>query len=354
MFQKKTYAVFLVLLLMLFTAACSGSKTSAEKKSSETEKSADIAQVKIKDVSYTLPSQYDKSTSDDQLVLKVNVAVKNTGKEPLNVDHMDFTLYQGDTKMSDTDPEDYNEKLQGSTINTDKSVEGNLFFVVDKGEKYELNYTPESYGDKKPKSVTFNIDGKDKKILATADQLQDSAKALSAYIDVLLFGKDNKDFEKTTGANKNEIVNDFNESAKDGYLSASGLSSTYADSKALDNIVNGIKAGLSKNSSIQAKTTSISKDEAIVEATIKPVDASSLSDRIEDRMKDYYSKNSGASYEDAVKYALQVYPEEFKKLGPASSEKTVEVKMKKNDIDQWQLDMDDYRAAELVEAFIKE
>lgn len=147
----------------MFTAACSGSKTSAEKKESETEKSSDIAQVKIKDVSYTLPSKYDKSTSDDQLVLKVNVAVKNTGKDPLNVDSMDFTLYQGDTKMSDTDPEDYSEKLQGSTINADKSVEGNLFFVVDKGKQYELNYTPESYGDKKPKSVTFKIDGKDKK-----------------------------------------------------------------------------------------------------------------------------------------------------------------------------------------------
>lgn len=139
MFQKKTYAVFLILLLMMFTAACSGSKTSAEKKESETEKSSDIAQVKIKDVSYTLPSKYDKSTSDDQLVLKVNVAVKNTGKDPLNVDSMDFTLYQGDTKMSDTDPEDYSEKLQGSTINADKSVEGNLFFVVDKGKQYELN-----------------------------------------------------------------------------------------------------------------------------------------------------------------------------------------------------------------------
>lgn len=65
--------------------------------------------------------------------------------------------------MSDTDPEDYSEKLQGSTINADKSVEGNLFIVVDKGKQYELNYTPESYGDKKPKSVTFKIDGKDKK-----------------------------------------------------------------------------------------------------------------------------------------------------------------------------------------------
>lgn len=116
MFQKKTYAVFLILLLMMFTAACSGSKTSAEKKESETEKSSDIAQVKIKDVSYTLPSKYDKSTSDDQLVLKVNVAVKNTGKDPLNVDSMDFTLYQGDTKMSDTDPEDYSEKLAFETL----------------------------------------------------------------------------------------------------------------------------------------------------------------------------------------------------------------------------------------------
>ncbi|KAF1678854.1 DUF5105 domain-containing protein [Bacillus mexicanus] len=354
MFQKKTYTVFLILLLMMFTAACSGSKTSAEKNNSETEKSSDIAQVKIKDVSYTLPSKYDKSTTDDQLVLKVNVAVKNTGKEPLNVDNMNFTLYQGDTKMSETAPEDYNEKLRSSTISTDKSVEGSLFYVVDKGKKYELNYTPEYYGDKKAKSITFNIDGKDKKLLATADQLQNSAKALSAYVDILLFGKDNADFEKITGDNKNEMVNNFNKSAKDGYLSASGLSSTYADSKAIDNIVNGIKEGLSKNSSIQAKTTSISKDEAIVEATIKPVDASSLSDRIEDRVKDYYSKNAGASYEDAVKYALQVYPEEFKKLGPASSEETVEVKMKKNNIDQWKLDMDDYRAAKLVKAFIKE
>lgn len=43
MFQKKTYAVFLILLLMMFTAACSGSKTNAEKKESETEKSSDIA-----------------------------------------------------------------------------------------------------------------------------------------------------------------------------------------------------------------------------------------------------------------------------------------------------------------------
>ncbi len=36
--SEKTYAVFLILLLMMFTVACSGSKTSAEKKNSETEK----------------------------------------------------------------------------------------------------------------------------------------------------------------------------------------------------------------------------------------------------------------------------------------------------------------------------
>ncbi|WP_420976677.1 DUF5105 domain-containing protein [Bacillus vallismortis] len=355
MFQKKTYAVFLILLLMLFTAACSGSKTSAEKKESETEKSSDIAQVKIKDVSYALPSKYNKSTTDDQIVLKVNVAVKNTGKEPLNVDSMDFTLYQDDTKMSDSDPEDYNEKLRNSTIDADKTVEGNLFYIVNKGKKYELNYMPEHYGDKKPKSFTFKIDGKDKKVLATADQLQDSAKALSAYIDVLMYGKNNPEFEKITGANKNKIVNEFNQNAKDGFLRGSGLYSSEVNNASLDGILNGIKAGLSKSASFKAETTSISGDEAVVQATVKPIDASTLSDRIEERMKDFYNKKGpDADDNEALKYAFKVYPEEFQKLGPASTEEKIEVKMKKNDIDQWQLDMDDYRAAELVEAFIQQ
>ncbi|MCY8988223.1 DUF5105 domain-containing protein [Bacillus atrophaeus] len=355
MFKKKTYAVFLILILTLFTAACSGSKANGEKKNSDSEKKSDTAEVKIDSTEYTLPPQYDNSASNDQLVLKVNVSVKNTGKDILYVNSNDFTLYQGDTKSSESTPDDYNERLQSSSLNPDKAIKGSLFYVVDKGKKYELVYNPPSSGsDKKEKSLTFKIDGSSKKILATADQLQNPAKALSAYVDILLFGKDNKDFEKITGDNKNKIVNEFNKAAKESYVSASGLSSQYADDKTLDKILGAITSTLSEKSAVQTKTKSITGDEAIVEATIKPVDASSLSDRIKDRVEDYYSKNSGSSYEDAVKYALNVYPDEFKKLGPASTEETVEVKMKKNDIDQWQLDQKDYRASGFASAFIKE
>ncbi|WP_155734667.1 DUF5105 domain-containing protein, partial [Bacillus safensis] len=34
-------------------------------------------------------------------------------------------------------------------------------------------------------------------------------------------------------------------------------------------------------------------------------------------------------------------------------EETVEVNMKKNDIDQWKLDLNDYKTSSLVEKFIK-
>ncbi|BBP86881.1 hypothetical protein BsIDN1_04990 [Bacillus safensis] len=43
----------------------------------------------------------------------------------------------------------------------------------------------------------------------------------------------------------------------------------------------------------------------------------------------------------------------LKNLGPSSSEETVEVNMKKNDIDQWKLDLNDYKTSSLVEKFIK-
>ncbi|MFE0615035.1 DUF5105 domain-containing protein, partial [Bacillus altitudinis] len=76
-------------------------------------------------------------------------------------------------------------------------------------------------------------------------------------------------------------------------------------------------------------------------------------DRLKEKATEFYSKNRTASYDDAQKYLLSIYPDEFKKLGPSSSEETVEVNMKKNDIDQWKLDLNDYKTSSLVEKFIK-
>ncbi|MGE6631932.1 DUF5105 domain-containing protein [Bacillus sp. NPDC077027] len=349
---KKLSLFFLLLSLTVLIAACGGGKDKTTTKENDTKKSLDTAEVKVESAEYTLPPQYDTSVQDDQYVLKVNVAVKNISKEPLNVDKSNFTLYQDDAQVSTISPDDYNEVLSSSSLNAGKISKGGLFYVVDQNKDYQLVYTEPSTGTKKDNTtLEFNIKGKD--LMKKADSLQASSKALSAYLDVMIFGKKNEDFEKLTGDNTSTVVNDFDKSFKQGYISSSGISSSAAKDENLDKLLKAVKETLAEKSKVSAKTKSISGDKAVVTVTVTPIDASPLVERLKERANEFYSKNRTASYDDAQKYLLSVYPEEFKKLGPSSSEETVEVNMKKNEIDQWKLDLSDYKTSSLIETFIK-
>lgn len=352
MFKKKLSLFLLILCVTVVAAACSGGKDKTAAKESDTKKSLDAAEVKVESAEYTLPPQYDTSVQDDQYVLKVNVSVKNISKEPLNVDKSNFTLYQDDAQVSTISPDDYNEVLSSSSLNAGKVSKGGLFYVVDKEKDYQLVYTEPGTGSKKDdKTLEFDIKGKD--LMKKADTLQASAKALSSYIDVMIFGKKNDDFEKLTGDNKSTVVNEFDKSFKQGYISSSGISSSSAKDENLDKLLKAVKETLAEKSKVSTKTKSISGDKAVVTVTLTPIDASPLVDRLKEKATEFYSKNRTASYDDAQKYLLSIYPDEFKKLGPSSSEETVEVNMKKNDIDQWKLDLNDYKTSSLVEKFIK-
>ncbi|MDR7250151.1 DUF4352 domain-containing protein [Bacillus pumilus] len=351
MFKKKLSLFLLILCVTVVAAACSGGKEKSAAKEKDT-KSLDAAEVKVESAEYTLPPQYDTSVQDDQYVLKVNVSVKNISKEPLNVDKSNFTLYQDDSQVSTISPDDYNEVLSSSSLNADKVSKGGLFFVVDKDKDYQLVYNEPGSGSKKDdKTLEFDIKGKD--LMKKADTLQASAKALSSYIDVMIFGKNNDEFEKITGDNKSTVVNQFDKSFKQGYITSSGISSSSAKDENLDKLLKAVKETLAEKSKVSTKTKAISGDKAVVTVTLTPIDASPLVDRLKEKATEFYSKNRSASYDEAQKYLLSIYPEEFKKLGPSSSEETVEVNMKKNDIDQWKLDLNDYKTSSLVEKFIK-
>ncbi|MFB8733052.1 DUF5105 domain-containing protein [Bacillus sp. SL00103] len=58
-----------------------------------------------------------------------------------------------------------------------------------------------------------------------------------------------------------------------------------------------------------------------VTVTLTPIDASPLVDRLKEKATEFYSKNRTASYDEAQNI-YSIYPEEFKKLGPSSSEET--------------------------------
>ena len=101
---------------------------------------ADNAEVKILSSEYTLPDDSSTNLHENELILKINVSVKNTGKEPLMVDKSQFSLYEGDSKMSDVSVYDErNKRLRSSTLNSDKEVDGNIYYIVEKGKSFSLN-----------------------------------------------------------------------------------------------------------------------------------------------------------------------------------------------------------------------
>ncbi len=85
--------------------------------------------------------------------------------------------------------------MQSGTLHAGKTVTGNLYFTADEGKSYELVYQPQAK-DAKPLSYKLKVKG------TASNAKPDPADALSAYIDVMLYGKHNKDFTRLTGVNE--------------------------------------------------------------------------------------------------------------------------------------------------------
>ncbi len=169
--SKKFFLMMLLMIVAVVSTACGGSKSASGEK--EDTKKADNAEVKILSSEYTLPDDSSTNLHENELILKINVSVKNTGKEPLMVDKSQFSLYEGDSKMSDVSVYDErNKRLRSSTLNSDKEVDGNIYYIVEKGKKFQLEYTPDMYGENKADPVKFEIDGGSDDLLKTAKNLK--------------------------------------------------------------------------------------------------------------------------------------------------------------------------------------
>ena len=92
--SKKFFLMMLLMIVAVVSTACGGSKSASGEK--EDTKKADNAEVKILSSEYTLPDDSSTNLHENELILKINVSVKNTGKEPLMVDKNQFSLYEGD------------------------------------------------------------------------------------------------------------------------------------------------------------------------------------------------------------------------------------------------------------------
>ncbi|MEC4202830.1 MULTISPECIES: DUF5105 domain-containing protein [Bacillus] len=351
--NKKFFLMMLLMIVAVVSTACGGSKSASGEK--EDTKKADNAEVKVISSEYTLPEDSTTKLGKDELILKVKVSVKNTGKKPLNISQRSFSLYQNDSKVSDVSMYSDNERLSSASLNPDKSTEGYLYYQVEKGEKFQLEYTPEIYTEEKVDPIEFTIDGGSKKILDTAKNLDNPAKALMAYTDIMIFGKDNENFEELTGENKREVATDFVEAGQKSLIQNMGIYEDEVDKKKINKLISAIQNVYQDKAKVSAVTKTISSDEAKVEATITPIDLSDFQERVQKRV-DEYGKKSGKDYiprEEMISPYIDILVEELKKVEPASSEKTVELKMKKTKDNKWKIDTNDYHFEEYFKNFFK-
>ncbi|MGG3891008.1 DUF5105 domain-containing protein [Metabacillus fastidiosus] len=349
MVLKRFFIVALLLVLSAIASACSAS-TSSKEAVKGNEENAKNVEIKLENIEYQLPSK-SAGAEEGQLGLKIDFSLKNNGEKSVNVSESDFELYSNDMKLESYDPENYKEGFSGTSVAAGKKINGSLFYIVDKGNKFELIYIVQSFieGVREEKTIEFEIDGSDEKILKTAEKLQDPSKSVQAYIDVFYYGKDNPNFEKWTGDNKEENLRAFDESLMKALTGPSLVGEV--DEAGLKNLITVMRSAMHEKVPAKIVTKSISKDTAIVELTAKPLEAGVLKPIVEEKAQDFITSSPNASELDLQKFAFKTMTDEFKNVQPSDEDVTIELQLKKVGDDQWKMD-NDYKNEDFSKPFI--
>ncbi|MED4532858.1 DUF5105 domain-containing protein [Metabacillus fastidiosus] len=333
MFLKRLFIISLLLILAAAVSACS-TFTDTVTGSKGNEKNVEI---KLGDIEYEIPPEIVRA-EEGKLGLKIDFSFENKGDESVRVDESDFELYSNGTELEGYDPENEKEEFNSTTVAAGKKINGSLFYVVDKGEKFEFIYIVQPFieGVWEEKKIEFEIDGNDEKLLKTAKKLQKPEKALQAYIDLFFYGKDNPDFEKLTGETREENLKQFEEGLKKGVTGPTVSKET--DEEAISNFVSAMRSEMKERVPVKLVTKSLSKDIAIVAITGKPLQIGAIKPVIKEKIDEFVPNNPNASDLDFQRFLFKTMADELKNVQTSSEEVTVEMQLKKHGEDQWKID----------------
>lgn len=188
--RKNLWLLSLLAILTFALAAC-GSSKKTNKSGSE---ASDIA-FKVNSGEYVTITKYDET--DEKTYLKLNVTVQNKSKNEIPVNSSNFSLYgsKDDEKIDSVyvnPPDEESFKELSGSISPEKKASGDLFYPVNKEEKYELHYQPRIYDDKgeKHKELVVSVDPSKYK-----NDSENAKKAVAAYVDQVFLSNDNPDFK---------------------------------------------------------------------------------------------------------------------------------------------------------------
>ncbi|HEY9576723.1 MAG TPA: DUF5105 domain-containing protein [Pseudobacillus sp.] len=346
--NKKIGILALVLSVMLGLAACGGS--GAKEASGESGKSK-VAEVTIEKAEYILAGDDSESEGEETGLLAVDLKVKNNSKSTISVSSYDGVyLYDGDEQLS---PEKsvytrgIDLKDEGSSdIGAGKVKTIPFYFNVEKDKKYEIGVKPRlSEPGEEADEIMLGFDTK--KYAESFDEIQDPAKALTAYVDVIYLGKENSDYEKLVTADKEAIQ----ETAKSEFKKELEISLpdmvTDAD---IEKYYNSYKAVLGEKAEIETKTIAKAGDKAVVKLNYSTVSTDKLYDKLYNYQKEYRENTGGYDTEKEKQYALSKFDTVVQSLEVVKSQNGAEISMIKKD-GKWTVNTTDHYSDYLVKAF---
>src|SRR5699024_12110111 len=101
-----------------------------------------------------------------------------------------------------------------SSIGADKQKSMPVVFDVDKDTEYELNIEPR-LTDPDAGDADVNIPIDTSEYNDRLEELQNPGKALEAYVETIIFDKDNSDYEEKDSADKSDIEDDAQKALKE-------------------------------------------------------------------------------------------------------------------------------------------
>ncbi|WP_077247482.1 DUF5105 domain-containing protein [Pseudobacillus wudalianchiensis] len=348
MMNKKIGVLALMLSMMLGLAACG--ESDAKETSGESGKNK-VAEVSIEKAEYILAGDDGESEDGEAGLLAVDLKVKNDSKSTINVSPYDGVyLYDGDEQLS---PEKsvYTRGIDlkdggSSDIGAGKVKTLPFYFNVEKDKKYEIGVTPSlSEPGEKADEILLVLDTK--KYAESFEEIQDPAKALTAYIDVIYFGKENSDYEKLVTADKEAVQ----QTAKGEFKKELDISLpdmvTDAD---IEKYYSSYKSVLGEKAEIEAKTMAKAGDKAVVKLDYSTVSTDNLYDKLYSFQKEYRENTGGYDTEKEKQYALSKFDTVVQSLEVVKSQNGAEISMIKKD-GKWTVNNADHYSDYLVQAF---
>ncbi|KKB39824.1 DUF5105 domain-containing protein [Bacillus thermotolerans] len=344
--MKKLGVLTLALLVLFSLAACGGSQEA----SGSTGKSK-IAEAAIEQAEYILAGEDGESQGEERGLLAVDVKVKNNSDSTIHISSYDGVyLYDGDEQLS---PE---QGLYGRGIDLEHEGSGAIgagkaktipvYFNVEKGKTYEIGLTPRlSEPGEEADEILLTLDTTEYE--ESYQQLEEPAKALTAYIDVIYLGKENADYEKLVTADKEAVQ----QKAKDEFKKQLGLSITKdVTSEEAVTYYNSYQSALREKAEAKTKTVEKAGDKAVVKLDYSTVSLDNLYEELYNYQREYRENTGGYDTEKEQQYALSKFDTIVQLLGVANSSNGANIHMIKKD-GKWTVDTSDYNSDTLIQAF---